>query len=109
MHHKFVDIFKSLPAARVRVRIPPDLTAVYPPFQEFRIFLEILYRFLSRQRTSQASESPFRVELSLLIIIERVALYSPFLDKFREAIDGGLVGEKIDCKKYLEDYFNVKL
>lgn len=30
-------------------------------------------------------------------------------DKFRNAIDGGLFGEKIDCKKYLEDYFNVKL
>lgn len=30
-------------------------------------------------------------------------------DKFRNAIDGGLIGEKIDCKKYLEDYFNVKL
>ena len=30
-------------------------------------------------------------------------------DKFRKAIDGDLIGEKVDCKKYLEDYFNVKL
>ena len=30
-------------------------------------------------------------------------------DDFQKSIEGGLLGERIDCKKYLEDYFKVKL
>ena len=28
---------------------------------------------------------------------------------FRNAVDGGLLGEKVDCKRFLEDYFNIEL
>ena len=29
--------------------------------------------------------------------------------EFRNAVDGGLLGEKVDCKRFLEDYFNIEL
>lgn len=34
--------------------------------------------------------------------------YSSY-DKFRRSIDGDLFGDKIDCKEFLEQYFNIEL